>query len=57
MKSCVIFHVVHKDTFQWKWRHVRADGRVEESEEQYPLYYDCVSAARAKGYDPQIKCA
>ena len=54
MKSCEIFHVPHKKSFRWKWRHTAADGRTPvESEESYALYYECVTAARAAGYEPR----
>jgi hypothetical protein len=57
VKTCHIHHVKHKDTFRWKWRYVRSDGRIQESAKSYPLYYECVMAARASGYEPQLKCA
>jgi hypothetical protein len=57
MKSCDIRHVKHKSSFQWKWRHVGTDGKIHESAETYPLFYECVLAARASGYEPQLKCA
>ncbi|HEY3045713.1 MAG TPA: hypothetical protein VGJ39_16910 [Vicinamibacterales bacterium] len=57
MKTCHIHHVKHKDSFRWKWRYVRSDGRIQESAKSYPLYYECVMAARASGYEPQLKCA
>jgi len=57
MKICEIRHVKHKGSFRWKWRHVGADGKVRESAESYSLYYECVVAARASGYEPQLKCA
>ena len=51
MKACEIFHVPHKKSFRWKWRHTAADGRVvAESKESYALYYECVAAAREAGY-------
>lgn len=57
MKSCDIRHVKHKNSFQWRWRHVGTDGKIQESAETYTLYYECVLAARACGYEPQLKCA
>ena len=56
--SCEIFHIaLNKTSFRWKWRAVDDDGSsVEESEESYELFYECVCAARASGYQPQIKC-
>jgi hypothetical protein len=56
MGTCEIRHVKHKNSFRWKWRHVGADGTVKESAKTYPLYYECVTAARASGYEPQLKC-
>ena len=54
MKACEIFHVPHKKSFRWKWRHTAGDGRtVVESKESYALYYECVSAAREAGYEPR----
>ncbi len=53
MKSCEIFHVPHKKSFRWKWRHTAADGRTVESRESYALYFECVCAAREAGYEPR----
>lgn len=55
MRSCEIYHVPYKDSFAWKWRHVDAQGRVVESGETYPLFFDCLSAARAKGFEPDLR--
>jgi hypothetical protein len=55
---CEIFHVPHAASFRWKWRHLADDGSVkDESQETYELFYDCVCAARAHGYRPNIKCS
>jgi hypothetical protein len=52
-----IFHVPHKASFRWKWRDVADDGSVlDESDETYELFYECVCAARREGYQPKIKC-
>ena len=56
-KHCEIFYVIAGTSFRWKWRHVCKDGSVEESGESYELFYECVSAARKFGYEPQIKCS
>lgn len=56
MEICEIIAIKHKDSFRWKWRHVGADGDVEVSKESYPLFYECLSAARGKGYKPNFKC-
>ncbi|HUG77942.1 MAG TPA: hypothetical protein VML57_10700 [Burkholderiales bacterium] len=56
MKPCEIYHVPYKSSFRWKWRHVDPDGRVvSESKKEYQLFYECVSAAREKGYEPLAK--
>lgn len=56
LKPCDIFHVASQGSFAWKWRHRLADGRVIESTEKYPLYYECVLAALQRGYQPNVKC-
>jgi hypothetical protein len=53
MKPCDIFHVQHEKNFRWKWRHVNSDGRVSESDEEYELFYECVAAARERGFEPR----
>ena len=53
MKACEIFHVTHKKSFRWKWRHTPHEGRPIESKESYALYFECVTAAREAGYDPR----
>lgn len=53
MKVCEIFHVNHKKSFRWKWRHLPVDGRPVESKESYALYFECVIAAREAGYEPR----
>ena len=55
--QCEIFHVPHQRSFRWKWRAIAEDGSVEESDESFELYYECVCAARASGYQPRIKCS
>ena len=57
MQTCEIHPVKHEESFRWKWRHIRADGSVEESAQSYPLFYECVLAARESGYEPQLICA
>jgi hypothetical protein len=54
---CEIYPVAHEKSFRWKWRQVDEDGRVEESQETYFLYYDCVTAARSSGYQPRVRTA
>lgn len=56
MRVCEIIYV--KSAKGWQWRslseHERA--RRQASRDTFPLFYDCVTAARAKGYTPNIKC-
>lgn len=54
--QCEIFHVPFKNSFRWRWRAIAEDGSVSESQESYELFYECVTAARRSGYQPQIKC-
>jgi hypothetical protein len=54
MQDCEIYYVRQKKSFVWKWRHVGRDGRVTESKESYPLFYECVCAARENGYEPRL---
>ena len=55
MPTCKIHPVTHQGSFRWKWRHVANDGAVRESSKTYQLFYDCVLAARASGFEPQLK--
>jgi hypothetical protein len=55
MEICEIIAIKDKDSFRWKWRRVGPDGDVEESERSYPLFYECLSAAREKGYKANFK--
>jgi len=52
---CEIYNVPHKRSFRWKWRYLGADGCVNECVEEYAVYFECVAAARASGYEP--RCA
>lgn len=54
--ACEIFYVKKDGSFAWKWRHVEPNGGVTESTETYELFYECITAARERGYTPQIKC-
>ena len=56
MKHCEIIHVSLRGSSGWKWRHVPLKGRAIECEQTYALYYECVSAALRKGYQPKLKC-
>lgn len=53
---CEIIYV--KSEKGWKWRALPNGGKPlpEPSKETYALFYDCVSAARRRGYVENIKC-
>jgi hypothetical protein len=55
MRPCEIIFV--KDDRGWKWRQVdeRRMPVGELSPETYPLFYDCLQAARSRGYQPGVK--
>jgi hypothetical protein len=57
--NCEIYPIVYKNkkSFRWKWRHVAADGSIKESGEDYALYYECVVAARSRGYALPLRVA
>jgi hypothetical protein len=49
---CEIFDMRRRGKLRWKWRHTAADGAVACSDEEYELFYECLSAARKKGFTP-----
>jgi hypothetical protein len=53
---CEIIYVKEKKAAGWKWRLIEANGRAKASEETYALFYECISAARARGLKPNVKC-
>lgn len=55
-RSCKIIYV--QSPQGWKWRAIGADGKPAPvaCEETYQLFYDCLSAARARGYTESPKC-
>jgi len=55
--QCEIYSIRYENSFRWKWRHVAADGSIKESKDVYPLYYECVVAARSSGYSPPLRVA
>lgn len=61
MPVCEIIYI--KSAKGWTWRALsrngeskRGESKLEAPQETFPLFYDCVSAARLKGYTPNIKC-
>ena len=51
-RQCEIIYVRQKDGAGWKWRSVSSAGAARSSDEVYGLFYECVVAAREKGYAP-----
>jgi len=58
MRTCEIIYIKDAAAKGWKWRALggQTDLAAAISAETFPLFYDCVSAARAKGYLPNVKC-
>ena len=56
IKPCEVLYV--KQAKGWKWRRVTEPGAAKApmSEQTFELFYDCVSAARARGYNPTVRC-
>jgi len=55
---CEIIYVKDARARGWKWRLIAEPGKPapQPSQETFELFYECVSAARAKGYRPNVKC-
>lgn len=55
MRCCEIIYV--QEAKGWKWRALVAEStrKPECSAETFPLFYECVLAARAKGYVADLK--
>jgi hypothetical protein len=58
MPFCKIVYVKHRGQGGWRWEAVSAHGRSQVSDRTYPLFFECVLAARARGYapTPELKC-
>ncbi len=56
MRLCEIIYSKDKEGNGWKWRPVTDDADAKPSKETYQLFYDCVTAARKKGFNPKMKC-
>jgi hypothetical protein len=39
---------------RWQWRSSEANGRAQVSEGKFELFYDCVSDARSRGFEPRF---
>lgn len=59
MSFCKIVYVKQRGQRGWAWQRVTSNGGRQSSERTYQLYYECVLAARAKGYSPvpELKCS
>jgi hypothetical protein len=55
MPFCEIVYVKQKEGNGWKWRPLVSEGSSRASAETYELYYECVTAARARGYQLNVK--
>ena len=52
-RPCSITYVKQGSTAGWRWQPVEGDA----SREIYDLFYECVVAARKRGYEPgNLKC-
>jgi len=55
MPLCEIIYI--KSAKGWQWRSLSEPGKLKQtSGKTYPLFYECVTAARSKGYNPNVKC-
>jgi hypothetical protein len=56
MQVCEIIY--SNEAKGWKWRLLpeRQRERPVESNEAFALFYECVTAARSKGYRPNVRC-
>jgi len=55
MKICEIYSVPHEKTWRWKWRPLEKGAHAAACDGEYQLYYDCLVAARASGYEPALR--
>lgn len=51
---CEIVFLQHSNPIRWRWRCIDANGAVRASNEDFGLFYECVTAARDKGYEPHF---
>ena len=56
MQVCEIIYSIQAKGWKWRLLAERQRQRPVESEEAFPLFYECVTAARAKGYQPNVRC-
>lgn len=56
MPLCEIIFVRHETGNGWKWCPISAGQDRLPCKETFALFYDCVTAARAQGYNPNQRC-
>ena len=58
-KRCNIVYVRRSRASGWAWQAVSPEMEADPSAEVYGLFYECVIAARARGYTPAtpLKCS
>jgi len=56
VRNCEIIWVKSANGWQWRSLDDQKPAKRQTSRETFPLFYDCVTAARAEGYDPNVKC-
>ena len=52
MQICKIVYVKQDGETGWRWKSLAQAGKPRVSDETYALFYECVVAARAKGFQP-----
>lgn len=58
-KHCNIVYVTQSQGSGWTWQAVLPEVKAKVSAEVYGLFYECVLAARERGYTPAtpLKCS
>ena len=54
-RLCEIVSLADRGQTRWQWRLSEADGRAEVSKERFELFYDCVTDARKRGFEPRFE--
>jgi hypothetical protein len=56
VRTCEIIWVKSANGWQWRSLEQHKPTKRQTPPETFQLFYDCVTAARAKGYSPNVKC-
>jgi hypothetical protein len=56
VRTCEIIWVKSANGWQWRSLDQQKSAKRQTSPETFQLYYDCVTDARAEGYNPNVKC-